>query len=109
MDRGAALGMSFPPAKIHKGSEGDRFLGGDNTDQDLLNKINFQDLAGNDLSAAFLQVAELDPKERHGAYLTIYDEWSRGHPGEQVDLNALPLAARNMWRDLSVLGPLEKK
>lgn len=66
----------------------------------------YWDEARTDLSKSLANAAALDPKFRQEAYTVIFDSWSLANEGREPDYAALPADAREIWKDLSGLGPV---
>jgi len=62
--------------------------------------------ARTDLAESLEKAAALEPKARHNAYLVLYDSWSLANADKEADFESLPEEAREIWKDLSGLGPV---
>lgn len=58
------------------------------------------------LPKSFEKAASLDPKVKHNAYVILYDSWSLANRGQEPDFDSFPPDAREVWKDLSGLGPI---
>ena len=62
--------------------------------------------AREDLATSLDQAATLNKAERQAAYLTMYDSWALFNPGKKPDYSSLPPEVQAVWRDLSIVGPV---